>query len=32
MANIKNIKVGSNDTYDIEALHFVTGELDTPAQ
>ena len=32
MANIKNIKVGSNDAYDIEALHFIAGELDTPAQ
>lgn len=31
MANIKNIKVG-NDTYDIEALHFVAGDLNTPAQ
>ena len=31
MANIKNIKVG-NDTYDIEALHFIAGDLNTPAQ
>ena len=31
MANIKNIKVGST-SYDIEALHFVAGNLDTPAQ
>ena len=31
MANIKQIKVGST-TYDIEALHFITGSLDTPAQ
>ena len=31
MANIKNIKVGDT-SYDIEALHFVTGNLDTPAQ
>ena len=31
MANIKQILVGST-TYDIEALHFTTGSLDTPAQ
>lgn len=31
MANIKQIKVGSS-TYDVEALHFVVGALDTPAQ
>ena len=31
MANIKNIKVG-DDKYDIEALHFVAGDLNTPAQ
>lgn len=31
MANIKNIKVG-DDNYDIEALHFVAGDLNTPAQ
>ena len=31
MANIKNIKVGDTN-YDIEALHFVAGDLDTPAQ
>ena len=30
MANIKKIKVGS-ETHDIEALHFITGDLDTPA-
>lgn len=31
MANIKNIKVGDTN-YDIEALHFVAGDLNTPAQ
>ena len=31
MANIKNIQVGDT-LYDIEALHFVAGELNTPAQ
>ena len=31
MANIKKIAV-SGTTYDIEALHFVTGSLDTPTQ
>ena len=31
MANIKNIKVGDTP-YDIEALHFVAGELSTPEQ
>ena len=31
MANIKNIKVGDTN-YDIEALHFIAGDLNTPAQ
>lgn len=31
MANIKKVLV-SGTTYDIEALHFITGSLDTPAQ
>lgn len=31
MANIRQVKVGST-TYDVEALHFVLGTLDTPAQ
>ena len=32
MANIKKIKGSNNTNYEIEALHFVTGTLDTPAQ
>lgn len=31
MANVKQVKIGST-TYDVEALHFITGSLDTPAQ
>ena len=30
--NIKKIQVAENDVRDIEALHFITGSLDTPAQ
>jgi len=31
MANVKQVKIGST-TYDVEALHFIAGSLDTPAQ
>ena len=31
MANVKQVKIGTT-AYDVEALHFVTGSLDTPQQ
>ena len=32
MANVKQVKFGTGTPFDIEALHFITGSLDTPAQ